>query len=469
MFSFLKAAPNVTKIIDKEVIDKTYKYWRIRIMYSMYIGYAFFYLTRKSFTFAAPDLINRSYFNPIEIGFLGTVFYIVYGVSKFISGAISDKSNPRYFMSFGLIMTGVLNILFGICIIPSVFVHLRDIQLFSGAFEFHGLYIAIFSVIWLLNAFFQGWGWPPCARLLMNWYAQKERGSWWGIWNTSHNFGGAAIPVLVGLCMTYGGVFLGPGWGSVSAMILPGILVIVMGFVLLNRIRDIPSTLGLPPVAEYKNDYPDKSNKVDNDETISTKELFFKHVVNNKYIWLLCFSYVAVYVVRTAINDWAAVYLVKNGYTVQTADYCVAFFEIGGFFGSLVAGLCSDVIFKGMRGQTNVIYSVFVVGAVLLFWLVPGNSFFIHAAAVFLIGFFIFGPQMLIGMAAAELSHIQAAGMSTGFIAIFGYLGAAVSGMPVGYTINSYGWNGFFIFIMIFAVASVLFLVPLWRTKSYYC
>ncbi len=48
-----------------------------------------------------------------DVGILGTLFYITYGCSKFVSGMISDRSNPRYFMGIGLVMTGIINILFG--------------------------------------------------------------------------------------------------------------------------------------------------------------------------------------------------------------------------------------------------------------------------------------------------------------------------------------------------------------------
>ena len=69
-----------------------------------------------------------------DVGILGTLFYITYGCSKFISGMISDRSNPRYFMGLGLIATGVLNIFFGL----------------SSS-------LLMLGTLWILNAFFQGW------------------------------------------------------------------------------------------------------------------------------------------------------------------------------------------------------------------------------------------------------------------------------------------------------------------------
>ena len=120
--------------IDAEDRSK-FKYWRWRTFYSIFFGYIFYYLTRKSFTFAMPALISDMGFDKSELGILGSVFSVTYGVSKFISGIIGDKSNPRYFMGFGLIMTGILNICFG----------------FSSTLWY-------FILFWGLNGWFQGFG-----------------------------------------------------------------------------------------------------------------------------------------------------------------------------------------------------------------------------------------------------------------------------------------------------------------------
>ena len=174
IFGFLKSAPPIKRLTDPALINSTYKYWRIRTMYTMYVGYACFYFTRKSFTFVVPQMIQDLHFTKEQIGILGSAFYITYGVSKFLSGMLSDKSSPRYFMAIGLMVTGVANIFFGL----------------SSS-------LLLLTIFWIINGFFQGWGWPPCARLLTHWYSQSERGVWWGIWNTAHNVGGALIPIIV--------------------------------------------------------------------------------------------------------------------------------------------------------------------------------------------------------------------------------------------------------------------------------
>ena len=88
LFSFLKPAPYLPEIQDPEEVKKDYNYWRIRVFYSMFMGYAFFYLTRKSLTYAVPTLMKELSFDKAQIGLLASTWAIAYGFSKFISGII---------------------------------------------------------------------------------------------------------------------------------------------------------------------------------------------------------------------------------------------------------------------------------------------------------------------------------------------------------------------------------------------
>ena len=77
-------------------------------------------------------------------------------------------------------------------------------------------------------------------------------------------------------------------------------------------------------------------------------------------------------------------------------------------------------------------------------------------------------PGVLIGFGvqAAELCPKNAAATATGFIGTFAYLGAAVSGYPVGYVTQRWGWDGFFWFMAVCASLSVLLLIPLWSISK---
>ena len=193
---------------------------------------------------------------------------------------------------------------------------------------------------------------------------------------------------------------------------------------------------------------------------------------------MLTVSYFFVYIIRGAISDWAQFFLeeVKN-YPRPIACTCSTWFELGGVFGGLFSGWMSDRIFKGKRIPVTVIFSSLVTLSLIAVWFSPSlishptiSSYAIASVIGFplfgVIGFFIFGPQMLIGMAAAELSSKKAAGSATGFVGLFAYLGAAMAGFPTGWLIGKFGWEAFFIGMVFCGILSVLVLLPIWKARA---
>ncbi len=380
-------------------------------------------------------------FTKAQLGILGSALYIAYGISKFVSGVMSDRSNPRYFMAIGLMLTGVMNILFGL----------------SSP-------LWLLAILWGLNGWFQAWGWPAAIKLLTHWYAEKERGFWYSLCFTSHNLGGAVIPLLVVYCAAQ--------YGWRWAMYVPGVISIVLGFYLINRLRDIPQTLGLPPIEEYQaNPSYRTSMSADNmsQSLLSIREILFKQILNNKFVWILAISSFFAYVVRTAINDWSAFYLIEvKQYDPLLASAGVFWFEMGGLVGGLLIGWVSDYFFKGKRVPCIVICALGMLLSVYGLWATPAASVYIDFCYLTLLGAFIVGPHLLIGLAAAEWVDKRAAATSNGFIGTLGYFGAAVAGWPVGWAIDHWSWNGFFISQIFCSLIILVLLMPLWKMKRSY-
>jgi len=153
ILSFLNVAPDVPRITDPEKMQKSYKYWRFRVMYAMLFGYIGFYFVRKSLAVAMPVIEQEFNIPKAHLGLILTAFGVTYGISKFINGFAGDRTNPRYFMALGLICSAVINVFFGLS---------------SG--------VIAFGIFWILNGWFQGMGWAPNSSTLVNWYSAKERG-----------------------------------------------------------------------------------------------------------------------------------------------------------------------------------------------------------------------------------------------------------------------------------------------------
>mmetsp|Transcript_11434 Transcript_11434/g.19587 ORF Transcript_11434/g.19587 Transcript_11434/m.19587 type:complete len:634 (+) Transcript_11434:330-2231(+) len=417
-----------------------YRKWKLRIFYSIFMGYATFYFTRSSFVYSAPGMRAALGFSLEQLGIITSIFPVAYGISKLVAGILSDSFSTRVFMAVGLAATGVINIIFGM-----------QTSLVS------------FCVLWALNGIFQGFGAPPCAKLLTTWYPKSERGTWWGFWNTSHNTGGFLIPFLSGYAVR------NFGWNY--GMILPGVIAIVMGLFLFNRIRDSPEAVGLPAdIAEEEN--LDEKEKIVTDAAsngakpkLSMKETLFKYVLTNPYVWLLAVSYFFVYFVRQGISSWAYIYLLdfKGVPNPQDAAFRMSGMEIGGLLGSLSSGYTSDKMMKGRRIPVIVGWMVGLIISIIGLWYVPVNWRIANWLVIFAIGFFIYGPQMLVGLAGAELVDKSAVSSTIGLLGWIAYLGASVAGFPLTKIVTSYGWQAYIMALVGFSAVAIALLLPMWN------
>ena len=94
-------------------INSKYKSLRLQVFIGIFIGYAGYYLVRKVFSLAMPDLVNLGY-SKTQLGFALSGVSIAYGLSKFIMGNVSDRSNARNFMTAGLVLSAFTMIIMGI-------------------------------------------------------------------------------------------------------------------------------------------------------------------------------------------------------------------------------------------------------------------------------------------------------------------------------------------------------------------
>ncbi|MEY2429269.1 MAG: transporter, family, glycerol-3-phosphate transporter, partial [Verrucomicrobiota bacterium] len=221
-FAWFKPAPPRPRLPAAEV-DRLYPLYRWRIFEAAFIAYATFYLVRNNFAPISKEIGAALHYDKDMIGNIlaGTAF--AYGVGKFVMGYLADRSDARKYVAVGMLLTALLNFAFGAT---------------------HNYYWHLF--LWTLNGFIQGMGYGPCTRGLSHWYSVKERGTIFGIWNTSHNAGGGIAGVLAAACTDR--------WGWASAFYVPGIIAACCALYLFWRMRDTPQSVGLPPVEEYKRD-----------------------------------------------------------------------------------------------------------------------------------------------------------------------------------------------------------------------
>ncbi|SHG99525.1 glycerol-3-phosphate transporter [Tepidibacter thalassicus] len=434
MLKIFKPAPAIERMPEHK-IDSEYKRYRMQVFLSIFIGYAAYYFIRKNYAMAAPDLIKTYGFTKAQIGLVGSALGLSYGLSKFVMGNISDRCNPRYFMSAGLILSGIVNLLFG-----------------------YASTISVLFILMFLNGWFQGMGWPPSGRTMTHWFSDRERGVKMSIWNVAHNIGGALVPTLA-----IAGATIFSSWRGM--FYFPAMISITIGILVAIFLRDTPQSVGLPPIEEYKNDYPEV-NVDDRERELSGKEILFKYVLCNKYIWYIAIANIFVYLVRYGVMDWIPTYLKEvKGFNIKEAGWAFALFEWAAIPGTIIVGWISDKIFNGRRAPMGVICMLGVIISVFIYW--KSTSIMAINIAVASVGALIYGPVMLIGVAALDYVPKKAAGTAAGFTGLFGYMGGAVlANAVVGVVVDKTGWDGGFKLIIAACFLAVFFLALTWNTHD---
>ncbi|MGZ7456038.1 glycerol-3-phosphate transporter [Pseudomonas sp. Ma2-10] len=439
MFAFFRPAAHQAPLPEEE-IDNTYRRLRWQIFAGIFIGYAGYYLLRKNFSLAMPYLIEEGYTRG-ELGLALSAIAIAYGLSKFLMGIVSDRSNPRFFLPFGLLVSAGVMFIFGFAPWATSSVTIMFILLF-------------------INGWAQGMGWPPSGRTMVHWWSQKERGGVVSFWNVAHNVGGGLIGPLFLLGM---GLF--NDWHA--AFYVPAAVAMAVAVFAFVTMRDTPQSMGLPPIEKYKNDYPEGYD-ASHEEEFSAKEIFVKYVLRNKMLWYIALANVFVYLLRYGVLDWAPTYLKEaKGFTVDKTSWAYFFYEWAGIPGTLLCGWMSDKIFRGNRGLTGMVFMALVTVATLVYWLNPAGNPTVDMIALVSIGFLIYGPVMLIGLQALELAPKKAAGTAAGFTGLFGYLGGSVAASAaMGYTVDNFGWDGGFVLLIGACLLAMAFLAPtLWHKQ----
>ena len=419
--------------VDPAKTASLFRYWQWRTLIAAMFGYAAFYFVRKNLSFAMPSMQADLGISKADLGAFLTAHGVLYGVSRFVNGMWADRANARYFMVAGLLLSVGANVFFG----------------FSSA-------VLLLGVAWMINGWVQGMGFPPVCRLMTHWFHPKKLASYMSIWNTSHSIGAAVAGVFCAW-------IIHQGFGWRWCFFAPAILCTAAGAILFIALRDTPTSVGLP---EIKVEGMGETHNEDR-TTKEYKAFVAKHVFGNRFIWFICLANFFVYILRFAVLDWGPTLLKEmKGFSMLDAGFGVGAFEIAGIVGMLIAGWATDRFFGGRGSRTCVFCMIGASAAMLAFWQLATTPLVANvclAAA----GFFIYGPQALIGITAANLATRRAAATAAGFTGLFAYSSTLVSGWGLGKIVDEFGWHaGFGTLLAIGALGTIMFILA-WPAKAH--
>lgn len=426
---FKKSAPAPLRGTPQEQ-EKRYKSLKWQVFFAATFGYGFYYVCRLSLNVVKKPIADSGFLTESQLGIIGSALFFSYAFGKFVNGFLADHSNIRRFMSVGLLVSALANLAMG----------------FSNLFLF-------FVICWGVNGWVQSFGAASSVVGLSRWFKDKERGSFYGFWSTSHNIGEALTYILTAVVVSY----FGWRYGFISAAIVGIIGAIILFFFF----HESPENKGLPPVntaqTEKKSIWGDQLS-----------------VIKNPYVWLLAFSSAFMYISRYAVTSWGPYYFeAAKGYSLTQANTLISISAICGILGTASSGFISDKFFKGHRNAPALIYGLMNVTALSLM-LYTNKNWAIDITSMVVFGLAI-GALIcyLGGLMATDIASKQASGAALGVVGIMSYLAAGIQDIASGYLIEGnktivngeavYNFDAISVFWISAAILSVIFALLTWK------
>ncbi len=451
------AGTDAPRITDPERISRLYHRNRISVLFAITCGYGFGYTCRLPLAVMKKPLLDEGVFTAEWLGLIGSAFSIGYAVGKLVNGFLADHANVRRFFSAMVLMSALINLAMLGFVSPWAW-----------------------AILWGLNGWFQGAGSPCSGVSLANWFSARERGRYYGIFSSSHSLGEGLTFVFNSLLVAH------LGWRAGFAG--PGVFCILVAFGILLLLRDRPETMGLPSVADWRNDHPAPTPKTDAPTKVGRGQF---QALRMPAMWVLGLASACMYVSRYAINSWGMLYLQEQRqYTLVQAGLMLGLNTGAGLAGCVVYGFISDKLFNARRPPVTLIFGLLeVIALVAIFYTPPGHPV-ILSAAFLLFGFTLSGLLAVLGgLFAIDIAGRRATGAAMGFIGIVSYLGNAsqewISGRLIqrGLTVETvtklneqgqaivtqikhYDFSAAIAFWIGASVVSVVLAATLWRVKT---
>ncbi len=421
---------------SKTEVKETFKKWRMRIFFTVWITYMIYYIGRTNLSIAKPYFMTEYGISATVMGFVGTTFFLAYAFGQFVNGFLGDKIGARRFITIGLIVSSVINLFMGV------------------AFDF----IWLLFLLWGLNGYFQSMGWAPSVKTIANWHPPDERGKWSSRLATSYLLGGV-VSWFIAILITD---TLSLNWRF--SFIIPGIIMLFMAIHFYLRGRNAPEEVGLPTLEE------ECDGKIVMGECREDDFVGFKYtistIIKTKTVLFASFGLFCLNMVRYGLTDWLP-YLLSPEITGAGffPIWKSIFYPIGGLIGVIVGAWISDK-FAGKRRMPVICVLFFALSLTLVIYtLLPPLDIVFGIPVLLLIGFLNFGPHaLLVATIPMEFGTRKAASSATGFIDGWGYIGAAITSFTSGALIDTAGSEAAFLLWIIVALIGGLVLLLDWKS-----
>ncbi len=370
------------------------------VFLSVTFGYGFYYVCRLTLSVVKKPIVDAGLLDAAELGVIGSTLFFAYAIGKLVNGILADRVNVRVFMATGLFVSACANVLLG----------------FSATFW-------AFVLLWGLSGWFQSFGAACSVVSITGWCDSRQRGSFYGMWSTSHNIGEAFTFIATAVIVAS----FGWRWGFWAA----GASCIVASALIWRFLCEHPSVYGLPTGAQL-------SGQADREGLTGTLNAMQWAVIKNPVIWVLAGASAFFYVTRYAITSWGIFFLeVEKGYTTLEAGSLLSVSAVAGVLGTFFSGILSDKFFGGRRNIPALLFGILYTLSTTMFVFGPADAL-LDTLSMVLFGLALGALLVYVGgLMAVDLCSKEVSGTVLGVIGVASYMGAGIQDIISGLLIES--------------------------------
>ncbi|WP_371227230.1 MFS transporter [Pseudomonas sp. QE6] len=393
-----------------------------RMLLAAMFCYLFFYTGRQTFGFAIPGIQAEFGLSKETLGWASSAMLWMYAIGQAINGNLADKFGGRRIMSLGAALSCAAN----------------WVTSFAGGF-------VSLVLPWGINGYFQALGWAPGSRLLSNWWSAAERGKVYGF----YVFAAGCASVLSYVTSVVVIDVLHLEWRWIFR--LPVLLMLAGGIVFYLVARERPQDMGFEPLTDtgVANAEDRASEAAQGEEESSTQR--YLAVLKNPRLLVAALSLGFQNAARYGLIVWVPVHFLganwQKGQSFIDPKWITIALPVGMAVGALSNGWVSDRLFGSKRYRAIMLYMVLGALTSLWMWSLPAHSG-VGLLALFLCGFFVYGPASSFWALCPDLVGARRAGTATGIMNFSSYLFAGLAEPLIGRMLDTTG-NTSLIFIVV--------------------
>ena len=427
-----------------------FKKRRLLNWFPLGLTYAFLYFGRYNLSANANELAQYGLATKTEFGQIDGIASFVYGFAFLLNGPLTDRWGGRVTILLAAGGSALMNLALAVVTWAAM----------NGRLSDHGDVVTLITVLYSANMYFQSFGAVSIVKVNAPWFHVRERGLLGGV------FG---ILISLGLYFAY-------DWSRLIAKALPSAdfyavfavpALVLVAFLIIDAfvIRDSPVAAGF---AEF--DTGDASSG-ETGPRLPVLDVLKKMLSNRVILIIIAVEFCSGFL-RNAVMKWYLIYAKGIGFSDGFVSknwgmlLCVA-----GILGAMFAGLISDYVFDSRRGPVaSVLYGGIVAGSLATLAMLGMAP--LGWVVVFMSLCVIGVHGMLSGTASMDFGGKRNAGVATGIIDGFVYLGTGVQSILYGIILPSgeaakvaSNWNTWPLAMIPVAIAGLILATRVWNAR----